>query len=95
MMETDSRSSYMTDGEYLAREALDIVARLINELGHTGYEWHSWQQVYTQYEKLIAHPAFKQAEQRRRDQFWKRCEQAAKTVASWPEWMKGSRENRR
>lgn len=74
-----------------ADEALDIVAELIHQLGHIGCTEHIYQMEQTKrhYLPLMEHPAFKAAEERRRQRYWKIIERAAKEVDSWPDWKKG------
>jgi hypothetical protein len=72
-------------------EVMDLVAQLINQLGHTGIieDVLRWEQTKREYLRLVEHPLYKAAEQRRRDKFWNSAERVAKRVESWPDWKKG------
>jgi hypothetical protein len=78
-------------------EALDIVAELIDQMGHTGAmdDVRRWEQTRRWYLKLVEHPAYKAAEERRRKRYWDHLDRVARRVESWPAWMKGSPTNSR
>lgn len=76
-------------------EVLDIVVRLLTDMGHTGI----MEKVYNSYqtskwmEKLLKHPAYQLALERRQISYWNLMEQTAKKVDSWPDWKKNSCSN--
>ena len=74
-----------------ADEALDIVAELIGQMGHTGAidKVRYSEQTNRWLTKLEQHPSFRAAKARKSQRFWGIIGHAAKEVESWPDWMKG------
>jgi hypothetical protein len=81
-------------------EVMDIVASLIDAMGHSGVldemqsRFYAHGRCLSLLEKLRSHPLFRAAEQRRRNKFWANAEKAAKRVEEWPDWKKGTKKSR-
>jgi len=75
------------------QEALDIVAKWIENLCHCGIIdevlYKHGEQTKRDYLKLVEHPAYKNAIDRKRQKYWQHLERASREVDSWPEWKKG------
>jgi hypothetical protein len=69
---------------------LDLCAEVFNQWQHS-HEWYEprEQQFVRPMKKALEHPALQAAEKRRKDQYWRHLEKAAKEVDSWPAWKRG------
>ena len=89
---TIARLKEATPSKYIEQQqALDTVAKLIHEMGHTGIlgDIYKWDQTKRQLRALENNPSYQEAEKRRQQKFWDHLEQASREVDSWPEWKKG------